>query len=147
MLKKFNLDEDDKFFKVYSPRESYQELSLLFNDPCSASILANDQCIMSALEKECLNNIVKEAAMKKRENYEMFLKSVDIFKVVQEYQLSQICDALQFKKIAKGTEIINQNESGNTFQTIEEGEPYDMKTFKPGEEPILVKEYQKGNYF
>ena len=55
------------------------------------------------------------------------------------------CSSIQ--KIAKGTEIINQNESGNTFQIIEEGEPYDMKTFKPGEEPILVKEYQIGNYF
>ena len=85
--------------------------------------------------------------MKKREKYEMFLKSVDILKQVEDYELSQICDALQVKKIAKGTELIKQNENGDNFYIIEEGEAYAMKTFNPGDEPKLVKEYQKGNYF
>lgn len=145
--KKFNKDDDDKFLKVYNPGESFGELSLLYNAPRAASILANEECILWALDRECFNNIVKEAAMKKREKYEMFLKSVDILKQVEDYELSQICDALQVKKIAKGTELIKQNENGDNFYIIEEGEAYAMKTFNPGDEPKLVKEYQKGNYF
>ena len=145
--KKFNKDEDDKFLKVYNPGESFGELSLLYNAPRDASILANEECILWALDRECFNNIVKEAAMKKREKYEMFLKSVDILKQVEDYELSQICDALQVKKIAKGTELIKQNQNADNFYIIEEGEAYAMKTFNPGDEPKLVKEYQKGNYF
>lgn len=145
--KTFKKEEGDKFLKVYNPGESFGELSLLYNAPRAASIIANEDCILWALDRECFNNIVKEAAMKKREKYENFLKSVEILKQVEDYELSQICDALQLKKISKGTEIIKQNEIGDNFYIIEEGEAYAMKTFNEGEQPKLVKEYQKGGYF
>ena len=145
--KTFKKEEGDKFLKVYNPGESFGELSLLYNAPRAASIIANEDCILWALDRECFNNIVKEAAMKKREKYENFLKSVEILKQVEEYELSQICDALQLKKVPKGTEIIKQNEIGDNFYIIEEGEAYASKVFNVGEEPKIVKDYQKGGYF
>jgi cAMP-dependent protein kinase regulator len=145
--KTFKKEEGDKFLKVYNPGESFGELSLLYNAPRAASIQANDDCILWALDRECFNNIVKDAAIKKREKYENFLKSVDILKQVEAYELSQICDALQVKKFSQGAEIIKQNENGDNFYIVEEGEAYAMKSFAEGQEAQKVMDYQKGGYF
>ncbi len=61
--KTFNKADGDKFLKVYNPGESFGELALLYNAPRAASIMANEDCILWALDRECFNNIVKEAAM------------------------------------------------------------------------------------
>ncbi len=72
---------------------------------------------------------------------------MEILKQVESYELSQICDALQVKKVSEGEEIIKQNESGDNFYIIEEGEAYAMKVFSEGEAVQRVKEYQRGAYF
>jgi cAMP-dependent protein kinase regulator len=61
--KTFKKEEGDKFLKVYNPGEAFGELSLLYNAPRAASIIANEDCICWALDRECFNNIVKDAAM------------------------------------------------------------------------------------
>ena len=60
--------------KEYFPGESFGELALLYNAPRAASIFAKENGVMWTLDRETFNNIVKEAAMKKRERYESFLK-------------------------------------------------------------------------
>lgn len=61
--KTFKKEEGDKFLKVYNPGEAFGELSLLYNAPRAASIIANEDCILWSLDRETFNNIVKEAAM------------------------------------------------------------------------------------
>jgi cAMP-dependent protein kinase regulator len=61
--KTFKKEEGDKFLKVYNPGEAFGELSLLYNAPRAASIIANDDCILWSLDRETFNNIVKDAAM------------------------------------------------------------------------------------
>lgn len=61
--KTFKKEEGDKFLKVYNPGEAFGELSLLYNAPRAASIIANEDCITWALDRETFNNIVKDAAM------------------------------------------------------------------------------------
>jgi cAMP-dependent protein kinase regulator len=99
------------------------------------------------LDRDTFNTIVKEAAIKKREKYEAFLKSVDILKQMEPYELSQICDALVVKKVNAGDNIITQGDDGNDFYVVEEGEAYATKVFNEGEEAQVVLEYQKGSYF
>ena len=82
---------------------------MLYNAPRAASIFAKaDDCILWALDRETFNNIVKEAAVKKREKYESFLKSVDILRTVENYEISQICDAVHSEKFQAGEYIIKQ---------------------------------------
>lgn len=63
---------------------------------------------MWALDRETFNNIVKEAAVKRREKYENFLRNVELLKQIDNYELSQIADALQIKNVNSGEYIISQ---------------------------------------
>lgn len=85
--------------------------------------------------------------MKKREQYESFLKSVDILKHIEPYELSQICDALKVKKYKEGEYIIKQNDIGEDFFIIEEGSAVATKVFEEGKEAEPVKDYTIGGYF
>ena len=119
----------------------------MYNAPRAATIKAKSEGVLWSLDRETFNNIVKEAAVKKREQYESFLKSVDILKSIEPYELSQICDALKTKKFKDGDYIIRQNENGEDFYIIESGNAVATKVMNEGEEAKEVKSYEKGNYF
>jgi cAMP-dependent protein kinase regulator len=120
---------------------------LLYNAPRAATITALEEGILWSLDRETFNNIVKTAAMKKREKYESFLKSVDILQTIEPYELSQICDALKPKSVEEGDYIIKQSEEGDNFYIIEDGEAFATKVMNVGEQAKNVKDYSKGEYF
>ena len=64
--KVFTKDGEDVYLKTYQPGESFGELALLYNAPRAASIKSKTACTLFALDRECFNHIVKEAAIKKR---------------------------------------------------------------------------------
>jgi cAMP-dependent protein kinase regulator len=107
-FKKFNPNEDKKYLKTYKPGESFGELALLYNAPRAATIISKTKSILWALDRETFNNIVKESARKKREQYESFLKSVEIFSTVETYELGQICDALKPLSFNEGEYVIKE---------------------------------------
>ena len=46
--------------------------------------------------------------MKKRENYETILKTVEILSTIDNYEISQIADAVKLIKFSKDSVIIKQ---------------------------------------
>lgn len=127
------LKQDDKeatYLKVYLPGEAFGELALLYNAPRAATIIAKENCVLWALDRETFNFIVKDAAIRKREKYEKFLKSVEILKTFGNYEITQISDALKTKFYKKNDVIIKQNDFGDDFFIIEEGETVATKSFK-----------------
>lgn len=54
---------------------------------------------------------------------------------------------MKVKNVKSGEKIINQNEPGDVFYILEEGECYAEKVFSEGSNPERVKEYSKGSYF
>ena len=54
------------------------ELSLLYNAPRAATIIAKTDSTLFSLDRQTFNHIVKDAASKKREKYEAFLAKVEI---------------------------------------------------------------------
>ena len=100
-FKTFKKGEDAKFLKTYQPGESFGELALLYNAPRAATIKAKTDSVLFELDRECFNHIVKEAAMKKREKYDNFLQSVEIFSTMDPYERGQIADALKPVKFVK----------------------------------------------
>lgn len=51
------------------------------------------------------------------------------------------------RKVASGEFIIKQNEPGDKFYILEDGEAYAEKVFNEGEPAKRVLDYKKGNYF
>lgn len=136
------------FMKTYVAGESFGELALLYNAPRAATIIAKIPCTLWALERSCFNAIIKTAAIKRREEYEKVIFRVELFQTMNQYEISQICDALKVKRVKAGTKIITHNEEGNVFFILEEGEAYATKTIQGTiEVEKTVLQYSKGSYF
>ena len=145
--KSFKTGDPPTYLKTYHPGESFGELALLYNAPRAATIRANTDSTCWALDRECFNNIVKDAAIKKREKYENTLKKVEILKSIDPYELGQICDALKTENFKKGDYIIKQNDRGDVFYILDEGKAHAEKVFEEGKKAEKVKDYESGGFF
>ena len=145
--KVFKAGDPPTHLKVYKPGESFGELALLYNAPRAATIRAKTDSTCWALDRECFNNIVKDAAMKKREKYENTLKKVEILKSIDPYELGQICDALKAQTFKKGEFIIKQGDKGDVFFILDDGKAHAEKIFEGHKEPQKVKDYESGGFF
>ena len=129
------------------PGESFGELALLYNAPRAATIKAKTISTLFALDRECFNHIVKDAACRKRERYDSFLQSVDIFSSMDPYERSKIADAFVTHKFETDEYVCKQGDSGKEFFLVEKGELVALKTMNEGEEPIEVYQYKENDYF
>jgi len=145
--KVFKAGDKPTYLKTYKAGESFGELALLYNAPRAATIRAKTESTCWALDRECFNNIVKDAAIKKREKYENTLKKVEILKSIDPYELGQICDALKTQTFEKGETIIKQGDKGDVFYILDEGKAHAEKVFEDGKKSSNVKDYESGGYF
>jgi cAMP-dependent protein kinase regulator len=145
--KVFKAGDPPTYLKTYHAGESFGELALLYNAPRAATIRAKTDSTCWALDRECFNNIVKDAAIKKREKYENTLKKVEILKSIDPYELGQICDALKTQNFSKGEFIIRQGDRGDVFYILDEGKAHAEKIFEQGKKPQKVKDYESGGFF
>ena len=145
--KQFSKGEEPVLVKKYEPGDSFGELALLYNAPRAATIRTVSDVITWVLDRETFNNIVKDAAQKKREKYENFLKNVEILSTIDSYEIMQISDAIKSETYKKGDYIIKEGEIGDIFYILEEGECVATKTLEPGKPETVIKEYGVGGYF
>lgn len=72
--KVFAGNTEPTFLKEYKPGEGFGELALLYNAPRAATIASKTDYVCWKLDRDTFNNIVKDAAAKKREKYDNFLQ-------------------------------------------------------------------------
>jgi cAMP-dependent protein kinase regulator len=59
---------------------------LLYNAPRAATITSIDEALLYALDRSTFNHIVKDAAMRKRDKYENFLKQIKLLETMDDYE-------------------------------------------------------------
>ena len=106
--KVFGGQTSETFLKNYVPGESFGELSLLYNAPRAATIRALESCTLFSLDRECFNSIVKDAAIKKLNTYTDFLRKIDIFKTLDNYEIGKVCECLNTLTYKPGDYVIKE---------------------------------------
>ena len=81
---------------------------MLYNAPRAASIKAKTDAVLFGLDRECFNLVVKEAACKKRNMYEAFLKGLELFNGIDPYYATKIADGLNFREVQAGDVILEE---------------------------------------
>merc|ERR550514_1176768 len=106
------IDGVDKVVKTCEAGDVFGELALLYNCPRAASVEATEKCVLWQLDRDTFNNIVKEAAQKKRQRYDTFLAKVPLLQNMDAYERSQLADALKPETFSDGCAIVKQGEDG-----------------------------------
>ena len=134
------------YLKTYKPGDFFGELALMYNAPRAASIKSKADGKVFGLDRTTFNNIVQEAATKKRKYYSSILSKVEILAEIDPYEKEQLCDSLKEEEFSAGSYIVKQGEQGTRFYIIAEGKLVAEK--KEGtSQPKKVFEYKEGDYF
>ncbi|EPR60602.1 cAMP-dependent protein kinase regulatory subunit [Toxoplasma gondii ME49] len=141
VMKKFPGEKENKFLCKMHPGDAFGELALMYNAPRAATVIAADDMLLWALDRDSFTNIVRDAAAKKREIFEESLKEVRILEDMDPYERSKLSDALRTATYEDGDVIIKEGETGDTFYILLEGAAEAIKNDK------VVMEYKKGGFF
>lgn len=96
-------------------------MALLYNAPRAATITSDGESVLYALDRQTFNHIVKDAAIRKREKYETFLKKVPLLETMEDYERSQVSEAFKDIKYNDGDVIIKEGEEGKDLYFLVSG--------------------------
>lgn len=138
---KLDCIKDGNVVKTCQTGDVFGELALLYNCPRAASVEAKEKSVLWQLDRDTFGHIVKQAASKKRARYDAFLSKVPLLASMDDYERSQLSDALKSETFTDGATVVTQGEVGAKFYIIEEGEAV---ATKDGQQ---VMSYTVGDYF
>lgn len=122
------IDGEDKYLKTYVKGDAFGELALMYNAPRAATIISKGPGKMYALDRITFSQIVKAAAVRKRELYQNVMAKVEIFSELNTVEKEQFYDILREEKFEPNEYVINQGENGNEFYIVVEGNLIAEKT-------------------
>jgi len=143
VFKRSSKDEPHPGKEVFTYQDSgvFGELALLYNCPRAATVRAKTDSLLWSIDRETFGHLVKDAASKKRDLHDSFLKSVKLLESLDPYERSKIADALRTRSFKAGETIIAQGTQGSEFFMLEDGQ---AQAFKDGNK---VMDYNKSDYF
>jgi len=81
-----NTDEGPKTVMEYNNEGNFGELALLYNMPRAASVKAETDGSLWAMDRQTFRKIVLKAAFQKRKMYESFLENVRLLESLEKYE-------------------------------------------------------------
>ncbi|XP_055921816.1 cAMP-dependent protein kinase type II regulatory subunit isoform X2 [Eupeodes corollae] len=141
----YNVFVNDKLIHSYNGNGSFGELALLYNMPRAASIQAETEGRLWAMDRQTFRRILLKSAFKKRKMYETLLDSVPMLKALQSYERMNLADALITKHYKKDERVIKQGDVADGMYFIELGK-VSVRIEQDGGE-VEVSQLSKGQYF
>lgn len=107
-----------KVFEYTDGKGSFGELALIYGTPRAATIKANDDMILYAMDRNTYRCLLMGSVMKKRKLYDEVLVKVKVLTSLENYERSQVADMLEGVDFAGGENIITEGEEGHDFYII-----------------------------
>uniref|UniRef100_U5EXY6 cAMP-dependent protein kinase type II regulatory subunit n=1 Tax=Corethrella appendiculata TaxID=1370023 RepID=U5EXY6_9DIPT len=137
--------EDQKHIHTYDNSGSFGELALLYNMPRAATIQAETDGQLWAMDRQTFRRILLKSAFRKRKMYETLLDSVPMLKTLQNYERMNLADALVPKLYKNGDKIITQGDAADGMYFVEDGKVSIRIQQESGE--VEISSLGKGQYF
>jgi cAMP-dependent protein kinase regulator len=106
---------------VLHPGACFGELALISGTVRTATVIAVGEVICWAIDQTTYLYLLKERHAAKRQRYKALLKQVPALRVLPDYEILLVADALQPVVPENGEAIVRQGEPGDEFFIILEG--------------------------
>lgn len=148
-LKCFKADDSTKkemFLINYIKGDVFGELSLLYNCPRAASIIAETDCSVYSIERETFNQIVRSSIFKRHGLYEELIKQVDFLKGLTNHQRNKLCECFKMEEFVWKDFVIKEGEEAHKIYFILEGT---AEALKKNENGVVQKVFKfvQNDYF
>jgi len=129
----------------YDNKGSFGELALMYNMPRAATITADVEGSLWAMDRQTFRRIVLKNAFKKRKMYEALLETVPMLKTLEPYERMNLADALVPRTFTDGELIIEQGDDADGMYFVEEGTVRITRT-EQGQDEVQINVIEKGGY-
>ena len=137
--------DSNKKVHEFVNRGSFGELALMYNMPCSATVISKTSGTIWAMNRSSFQRIVLKSAFKKRKMYEELLESVPMLKSLDAYERMNLADALIPCGFNEGECIIQEGDEADGMYFVENG-VLRVTITKNGREEEVAS-VGKGKYF
>eukprot|EP01048_Picozoa_sp_COSAG05_P021864 COSAG05_NODE_4162_length_1646_cov_170.826761_1_plen_304_part_10 len=121
--------------------DGYGELSLMYDAPRAASVIADTDVVLWALDRSSFTVLLMQSAMDKRSAHRDFLDSVDVLTRLSAYDKMTIADAVSPVNYQDGDRIIEEGAPGEFVAIVAEGQvAISMANF----DPVLLLDALRG---
>lgn len=103
------------------PKDSFGELSLMYNQPRAATIKAATACTLWAINRNDFRSIHMHHKMLKKAKYESYLRKVPDLQGLTSQEVARLAEAVEEEKFEKGSVVIREGEVGDSFYIIVDG--------------------------
>ncbi|XP_059221357.1 cGMP-dependent protein kinase, isozyme 2 forms cD4/T1/T3A/T3B isoform X1 [Stomoxys calcitrans] len=141
------VSREGKYLSTLSGAKVLGELAILYNCQRTATITAITECKLWAIERQCFQTIMMRTGLIRQAEYTDFLKSVPIFKNLQEDTLIKISDVLEETHYQQGDYIVRQGARGDTFFIISKGQVKVTIKQPNTQEEKFIRILTKGDFF